>query len=188
MAVFESTISVPAEDAAVQLAFEQLDARLNAWLSAMQQLGTILRHREDQAAPAAEEHAVPPAPELARGNEFTAAEPIAEVPSVPAVSTTSATPAQGLIAEPAVALGSVVSPVEPNASPPSAPATEKAAGEDEEALLATLDPETAKAIRVRRRLSTGRKSVRELLAEYNAEQGKSSGGEAGKRSWWRRGK
>ena len=36
---------------------------------------------------------------------------------------------------------------------------------DDEALLASLDPEVAKAIRIKRRLSNGEKSVRELLEE-----------------------
>lgn len=65
----------------------------------------------------------------------------------------------------------------PTGVPPeaaSAPPEPTAAGAgpetaEDEALLASLEPELAKAVRVKRRLS-GRRSVREILAELNAEQ------------------
>jgi len=58
---------------------------------------------------------------------------------------------------------------------------------EDETLLASLDPETAKAIRVMRRVSGHRKSVRELLEQYQASQahGKT---EPAKKSWFRRGR
>lgn len=73
----------------------------------------------------------------------------------------------------------------PVAEPEPRPATAET-GEDE-ALLASLDPETAKAIRVMRRMSGGRKSVRELLEQYGATPPPSRS-EPAKKSWFRRGR
>jgi fused signal recognition particle receptor len=69
---------------------------------------------------------------------------------------------------------------------PDSKAQSPASGEDEE-VLASLDPETAQAIRIMRRMSAEKKSVRELLEQYQASQaaGKS---EPQKKSWFRRGK
>jgi hypothetical protein len=60
------------------------------------------------------------------------------------------------------------------------------ASEDEEKLLASLDPEAAKAIRIMRRLNPGKKSVKELLAEYEAAPASSSNEQSKKKSWWTR--
>ncbi len=53
-----------------------------------------------------------------------------------------------------------VKPEEPKGAEP-----EKSPVDEDEALLASLDPKLAKSIRIKRRLSNGRKSVRELLEE-----------------------
>lgn len=58
---------------------------------------------------------------------------------------------------------------------------------EDETLLASLDPETAKAIRVMRRVSGHRKSVRELLEQYQASQAHGKA-EPAKKSWFRRGR
>lgn len=59
--------------------------------------------------------------------------------------------------------------------------------DEDEALLATLDEKTAKAIRVMRRLSPVKKSVKELLAEYQPDQSAKSEAAAPTRgSWWKR--
>jgi hypothetical protein len=63
-----------------------------------------------------------------------------------------------------------------DAPPPPAfelePRASAAANEsEEEALLATLDTETANWIRVKRRLGGNRRSVRELLDEFRAQRG-----------------
>lgn len=71
-------------------------------------------------------------------------------------------------------------PPEPEPKAASADASE------DEALLASLDPETAKAIRVMRRMSGGRKSVRELLEQYHTGQS-TPRNEPTKKSWFRRG-
>jgi hypothetical protein len=60
---------------------------------------------------------------------------------------------------------------------------------EEEALLASLDPETVKAIRVMRRLSCESKSVRELLQEYKASRQEANASKPEKKgSWLRRGR
>jgi len=69
---------------------------------------------------------------------------------------------------------------------PAIPSREEQRAEDE-ALLAGLDEATAKAIRVMRRMCMNQKSVRELLAEYEAKKG-SAAESGGKKSWFRRGK
>jgi hypothetical protein len=58
----------------------------------------------------------------------------------------------------------------------------------DEALLRTLDPETAHAIRVKRRLTQGARSVRELLDEYRAAQAQpqAQSSRPDRRGWWRR--
>lgn len=59
----------------------------------------------------------------------------------------------------------------------------------DEALLQTLDPETAQAIRVKRRLCSNSRSVRELLDEYQAsqaaERARPQAPARRKRGWWR---
>lgn len=61
------------------------------------------------------------------------------------------------------------------------------AGDEEEALLATLDERTAALVRIRRRLSMNRKSIRECLAEIQHEE-RSAGAKpetpVKKPGWW----
>ena len=57
------------------------------------------------------------------------------------------------------------------------------AEEEENVLLASLDPETRRHIHVLRRVSGERQSIHRLLQEYRATQARQS--EPGKRSWWR---
>lgn len=67
--------------------------------------------------------------------------------------------------------------------PPPAPPP----NEDEQ-LLASLDPETAKAIKVMRRLAPSKKSVKELLAEYQATKANTQTPKPEKKSWFSRGR
>lgn len=74
--------------------------------------------------------------------------------------------------------------------PPSvAPAPPPPLPADEE-LLRTLDHETAQAIRVKRRLCHGSRSVQQLLEEYRAaqlqQQAQHQDKPAAGRGWWRR--
>jgi hypothetical protein len=59
-------------------------------------------------------------------------------------------------------------------------------GEDDEALLAELDEETASAVRVKRRLSNNQRSVRELLEEIRAERKVADDQGRPRTQWWRR--
>ena len=64
--------------------------------------------------------------------------------------------------------------------------SESGLGEDDEALLAELDEETASAIRVKRRLSNNQRSVRELLEEIRAERKMVDDQAQPRTQWWRR--
>ena len=66
------------------------------------------------------------------------------------------------------------------------PQAEPQEASEDEQLLASLDPETAKAIRVMRRMRGDKKSVRELLEQYQG--GPTTKGESSKKSWFRRGR
>ena len=62
------------------------------------------------------------------------------------------------------------------------------AEEEENILLASLDPKTRRDIHVLRRISDERKSIHQLLEEYRAaqaRQNKAQDKEPGNRSWWR---
>lgn len=93
----------------------------------------------------------------------------------------------------------LVPPAPPNAvedspsagqAPPSAVQPPPPSLSEDEALLQTLDHETAQAIRVRRRLCGGSRSVQQLLEEYRAAQPHSPAQQESKpppgRGWWRR--
>ena len=59
--------------------------------------------------------------------------------------------------------------------------------DDDESLLAGLDPQVAKAIKVKRRLLEGVKTLRQLVEEHKAQGGREDVSKAGKKSWWSRG-
>ena len=73
--------------------------------------------------------------------------------------------------------------VRPCQDPPEAPSPD-------DALLQTLDDETARAIRVKRRLCRGTRSVQQLLDEYRASQARQqtqrTSAPVPRRGWWRR--
>lgn len=96
-----------------------------------------------------------------------------------------------LVRSPSSATRGIVSYVtaEPAAEPETADqAARDQSTEDDEALLATLDEKTVKALRVMRRLSPVKRSMRELLAEYQAEQGMKpdDAPSPARTSWWKR--
>jgi hypothetical protein len=156
------------------------DAQMDAWLAAMKRLEAHSRtatdvRPESKTAPAGPTHENRPAQ-------------VVQVTQTTRVATQQAKPVAQEV-KPAAA-------VTPEASKPSTQAVAVKPGElngkpgelDGDALLATLDEETAKDIRIMRRMSFGQHTVRELLAEYQAKKtAKPAGDEAGKsKSWWRR--
>jgi hypothetical protein len=58
--------------------------------------------------------------------------------------------------------------------------------QDDELVLSQLDEKTVKALRVLRRLSPVKKSMRVLLAEHQAGQGGQPEAAPAKKSWWKR--
>jgi hypothetical protein len=60
--------------------------------------------------------------------------------------------------------------------------------DDDESLLAGLDPEAVRAIRVQRRLLDGQKTLRQLVEEYRAAGLSEQASRSEKKSWWSRGK
>ncbi|UCD30031.1 MAG: hypothetical protein JSV03_06025 [Planctomycetota bacterium] len=60
--------------------------------------------------------------------------------------------------------------------------------DDDEEILDSLDEDTAKRIRVLRRITNGKKSVRELLQEYQVAQRENKVEEKPKKSWFRMGR
>jgi len=190
------TICVPAEDDAVQRAFERLDAQMDAWLAAMKRLDAHLKINHGTSPAPTVASVEPPKSELpANVAQVTQPEPsalqpaekTAPVPRPAIVTPVEVTAAPGKSV--AVPVGLMAVPGE-QTSPPAQTAQEKQGELDGEALLATLDEETAKAIRVMRRLSFGQRTVRDLLAEYRSKQANRPAEETSckPKSWWRRGK
>lgn len=109
-----------------------------------------------------------------------------ETPAEPVTDPVAATTPADVISEPSVenlpADAAMPEPaVESEPTTPSAPA-----GPSDEELLATLDEDTAKAIRVMRRMCMNTKSVRQLLDEYQAQQATQvTSGPQKKSRWWR---
>lgn len=192
-----------ADDGGIARLLAELDVKFDAWLAAMRAAQAAATGRP---AAAADPPVAPPAATAPRA---------AEAPPAPTTGAHAAPPPEGRAAEPR-APAPPTAGTEPKArrgggaaekpgprlfrgGRPERSQPEPAAGEDaglsadDAALLATLDAETANAIRVKRRLTGGRKSVRELLQELRAgppaaaprpppERGSGSG-----RRWWRRG-
>jgi len=67
------------------------------------------------------------------------------------------------------------------------PPTQVVHPDDDESLLAGLDPEAAKAIKVRRRLLDGVKTLRQLVEEHKTQGSQANAPKGGKKSWWSRG-
>jgi hypothetical protein len=181
----QSIICVPVDDGAIACAFEQLDAQMDAWLAAMQRLSanpttpSVTEAGATTVAPSmpcVESIPTPtPAPVPAKPKPSSARGPTVQASAAACASDTIVEPAAPPVTAP-------VERIEPAAQPESAGDAES----DDETLLASLDAETAKAIRFMRRLGSGRKSVRELLAEYQARSGKQQVTvETAKKSWWR---
>lgn len=114
--------------------------------------------------------------------------PAADPAEVPAIATAAqADVTRETAAREVVAAVQQMAPVE--SAGPTAANTKVNKNAEDEALLATLDEETVKAIRVMRRMCMNQKSVKELLAEYQAKKaGNAAAAATAKKSWFRRGK
>ncbi len=114
---------------------------------------------------------------------------VAAPPAPVAEATTSTNETQRSVASRGMFAGGAPPKAEPAAEMPRSEVPEEpAVSAEDEALLAGLDPKAANAIRVKRRLTGYRKSVRELLEEMQETGAGDSANTANKgKKWWRRG-
>lgn len=202
----QADIQVPTEDGSIAQALTDLEAKLEAWSAAMRAAEASLaelsaesrrrveaedRHEIDRTvADDAVGEADGAAAECPVASDDTVAEPIAGDPDL--VSTEAQVEPEEVEETQPESESIEVATVEADvgeagvdseeASDPSRGASE----DDDEALLATLDSETAKAIRVMRRLAPEKKSVRELLSEYEAQKADEPEEQPQKKSWFHR--
>lgn len=196
------TFRVPADDGTFAQALAALDQKLADWADAMraaQQAVVEAAMREQAAAgtcsrPARAAHAhnihsdrqstIPQREVGAESDSPNTVKPdigSAVAPMTPEV----VCPALAVQPGPGPGIESAALPGPPATDQEQAAAT---SSPEDETLLASLDPETANAVRVMRRLSPMRKSVRELLKEYEASRPTlPAAGQTKKRSWFLRG-
>ena len=212
-----TVLRVPADDGAITRALAALDDKLAAWADAMREaqrrIVEAAGRRASASPPSAEDRpahaeasAGPSGP--IDGQVETAAQRQDTLAANESISPAGPTPApiapdtSQAVAEPAPVSDLPAAPFgvesaatisEPTASDsPAAGAEEPTASADladDETLLASLDPETARAVRVMRRMSLEPRSVRDLLTEYEAGRPMSpAAGPPKKRSWFSRGR
>ncbi len=165
----ESTarIDIPSEDGRIDHALGDLTAKIDAWSAAMNDALSALRAASQQAA--------------RKPQQTAAASNVAGAPQTKQDRTDATAPSEKVQPAGRSGIGSrfkrLVSGTDSEPSPPSppkkgivipepdAPPEPTDEFDEDEALLATLDPKVAKAIRIKRRLLHGKKSVKELLDE-----------------------
>lgn len=196
-----SELCVPPDDGAISRALDDLDSKLSAWRTAVTDVhkgvatppGPVTPADGPDPAPSeADDAAAPPEqPESpvadASGGAVEIDEPLAPPdpvadapadapPDEPAVDNSSSTDAPLGVMGPesveTIRLRQVLSVAGKRAS--------DGIDEESEALLRTLDPEVARAIRVQHRLFDGRRNVQELIDEYKHEP------QEKKKNWWQR--
>lgn len=204
-------ISVPVDDGEIARALTDVDAKLAVWAEAMfdaQRLLTALASRvlapsltvADDTQPEPVTAASEPssitcatteaevAPEQAESEPESEAD--AQVEEAQAEPSRVEQPVNRLaapeIAKPDVTPVKFTGKVNAEAKAPQPPPAPQP-NEDEQ-LLASLEPETAKAIKVMRRLAPSKKSVKDLLTEYEASKAKADTPKPEKRSWFSRGR
>ena len=174
----------------IRRALADVDARLSAWAAAVagskpeEPQRAEAQPASSPSAKPVEPVAEPPAPAVAKTPAKAVAAPAPVVAKAPAKVVKAAAPGvpPPVAAKPAPS--AAPAKPEPAAAPPVA---QKSSREEDEALLASLDPETAQAIKVMRRLSFEQKSIRQLLEEYQQSQQSQDSSEHKKKSWWSRG-
>lgn len=206
---------IPAEDVAIEEGFAALDASISAFACAVAEaaaaVGEVLSQTADPPATAAVAEVIQPSltdvDEASPAAEAQDDRPDETDEAIELVGEadnglSSVEPAAGQVAdevgqEPVLVepedeatgavLGDVIWPTPAEVEEVSA-GTPSPEDQHDEAVLASLDEETAKAIRVMRRLSPDRKRVNELLEEYRATQAaREAAPQQKKKSWWTRG-
>lgn len=188
-----------ADDERIAAQLASVDAKLTEWSDLVRQVQAALN--AGMLTPAAPSDVAPPPPPAAEQRATApeaspaAPEPPPAEPEMPpeAPPVTADEPTAPPASEPLAVTPTEEAPAPATpaaAEPPPAQSAPPAAEEDDEQLLASLDPDLAKAIRVKRRLTGNRKSIRELLDEMAPDRkkpGKDAGGAASKQKrWWRR--
>ncbi len=168
------SVRIPEDDGRLNKALADLDSKLAAWsgaiLNAQTSLRDIVQHQPD---PVVEE--IP----------ATRTEPIKKTTAEPRIETSAPPAAAEGVKPPAEAPACKISK-EPEIIGESPVATAPTEPGDDEALLATLDPETAKRIQVLRRLPGQKKSVRELLEKHRMASPPTVPTQPSKKSFWRK--
>jgi hypothetical protein len=169
-------VRIPEDDGRLNDALADFNSKLAAWSGAIHHaqssLRDILRYQLGS-----------PTEEL----DFSRVEGIAESPSEieaeqPAPSSEEKVSVSQEPCVETIKAVEVETPVLVESAKPSEPINDN----DDETLLATLDPETAKRIQVLRRLSGQKKSVRELLEKHQMTTAPSVPNQPSKKSFWRR--
>ena len=197
----------PENARSIQRAFEELDAQLDAWACSMheaecllaQQAGSLVRRHEDyppQPESSPPQSVAPPAtasPKVLENRPHSCESGLTERDhdeGLPRPENGAAPKNGDRDSDPGDAglqTANAPEPVldtQPKASA-SATRTPKSQ-QDDEALLASLDPTTAEHIRVMRRLYPNNKSVRELLKDYSPSKCTTTSHSERKGKWWKR--
>jgi len=182
---------VPPDDGALTRALDDVDSALSAWVAAVEEANArlaALAGALSSEPPASAESAA--APETSGDDADTSGEPVGQVEPVAVESVAEAgtgppdDPSDEVPSAPDDALPPPAEEPEPQAGEPPAPAADEP--DDDAALLASLDPQTAQAIRVLQRMSIRKRSVRELLEQYEATKHRAPAEATQRRGWFSR--
>lgn len=175
---------LPASNGPIARAMQELEGKLSAWASAVANVNDTFAAKEAQLAVLLEEATRPV--DVTREAVHRAPPPAPETPARVESAPTQANQERPAEKSTTVAIG-VSAPVESSSKSPAPDAMESAAvvepvtakapetalepetPEVIEALLAELNPETAEAVRARYEFFKGRKSIRELIQEFEDE-------------------
>lgn len=193
--------TLPPEDGRIDQALQELDAKLDAWAQTILATeaslkGLVSSQKAEESRDLAGEDQAQPEVTAREAQEETEVEPLAgitgleEPEPVEVEAETEPEAAQesrlnpeesgeARAAEPAISETAALEPAVP----------EEPAGDaqEDEALLASLDPSLVKKIQVLRRLTSKKRSVRELLEQVKASAAEAPAPvEHKKKSFWRR--
>jgi len=157
---------LPPDDGLIDQALRDLDAKVSAFCKAVSSAQGALRrlasNQQDQA-----EH-------VQRMQTTQASSPTAPAPPDCTADSGSSKPVFPHFSQ------------QPASAVAEAPPRPSSLTEEDEALLASLDEQTAERIRIRRRLRGGRVSIRQLLQEDEQLQSSPAAKQIDKKSWWRK--